>query len=144
MRGSRRLLANAAIAAAVAAYGKGAANAGGSLIDGRWTWTWPAVQLRHAGASSYDVKTMSGPGEVVFAHGRYLARFADSGRVASGRFTVEGDVVRLVPGKRDPHDVPGKAVFMRFSIFRDRLSWSLIRGRSGWNLLPISPLTRTK
>jgi hypothetical protein len=142
MRGSPRLLAVAAIAAAVAASGSGAANAGGSPIDGRWTWTWPAAQLRHAGAGSYDVKTMAGPGSVVFAHGRYLARFANSGRVASGRFSVEGDVIRLAPDKRDPHDVPGKIVFMRFSIFRDRLTWSVIPGRSGWTYSLISPLTR--
>jgi hypothetical protein len=143
VRGSPRLLAIAAILAAVAAYGPGAANAGGSSIDGRWTWTWPVAQLRHVGASAYDVKTMSGPGSVVFAHGRYLARFADSSRVATGRFSVEGDVIRLVPDKRDPHD-KRTVVFMRFSIFRDRLTWSLIPGRSGWTYSLISPLTRVK
>lgn len=141
MRGSPRLLAVAAIAAAVAS-GPGAANGGGSVIDGRWKWTWPAARLRHVGASSYDVKTMAGPGSVVFAHGRYVARFAVSGRMGSGRFSIDGDVIRFVTDKRDPHDVPGRVVFMRFSIFRDRLTYSIIPGRVGWTYLPISPLTR--
>jgi hypothetical protein len=57
-------------------------------------------------------------------------------------FTVDGDIVRFVVVKRDPHDVAGSIHYMRFSIFRDRLTWLNVRGREGFDDLTISPFLR--
>lgn len=115
-----------------------------SPIDCRWAWIWTTAGLERVGLDPHDVKTEAGPGTCVFANGRYLVRWKDSGQVASGRFTVSGDVLRSVADKRDPRDETGKVAFIRFSIFRDRLTWSKIPGRFGYDVLPITPWTRVR
>jgi hypothetical protein len=107
-----------------AAHGR---RVGGSPIHGRWT-SWTAAQLRRKGSNPYDLRTFTGPATVVFADGRGLARWRDSGRVEAVTYTVAANAIRFVVVKRNSHDVAGKVWYLRFSIFRDRLTWSLVPG----------------
>jgi hypothetical protein len=136
------LLALVALTAASPVSVADGRRARGSPIDGRWTWSWSAAQLRRQGSNPYDLGTQTGPATVVFANGRYLARWERSGRVAAGTYTVDGDVARFVVERRTPHDVAGSVHYMRFSIYRDRLTWSMVSGRQGFDDLPITPFRR--
>jgi hypothetical protein len=133
------LVVLAALAVGASAHGAGAAR---TPIDGRWTWTWTAAQLRRQGSNPYDLKTQTGPATVVFANGRYLARWQLSGRVGAGTYTVDGDVVRFVVARDGPRDAAGSVHYMRFSVFRGRLTWSMVPGRQGFSDLTITPFRR--
>jgi hypothetical protein len=136
------LLALVALAAASPVSAADGDRVGASPIDGRWAWAWTAAQLRRQGSNPYDLGTQTGPATVVFANGRYLARWQVSGRVAAGTYTVDGDVARFVVVKRDPHDDAGSVHYMRFRVFRDRLKWSMVSGREGFSALTIAPFRR--
>ena len=142
MRPASFLLALVALATASPVPAADGRRDGGSPIDGRWTWTWTAAQLSRLGSNPYDLGTQTGPATVVFANGRYLARWQLSGRVAAGTYTVDRNVARFVVVERDPHDAAGSVHYMRFSIFRDRLTWSMVPGRQGFDDLTITPFRR--
>ena len=142
MRPAPVLLVLVALTAASPVPAPDGRRVGGSPIDGRWTWAWTAAQLRRQGSNPYDLGTQTGPATVVFANGRYLARWQRSGRVAAGTYTVDGDVARFVVEKRTPHDVAGSVHYMRFRVFRDRLKWSMVSGREGFSALTIAPFRR--
>jgi hypothetical protein len=125
--------------AASSASGADSRDVGGSPLDGRWTWTWTVADMNRAGANSYDRRTLLGPETCVFANGRWDGRNLSSGRRDGGRFTVHGSIVTFVheygPGNHQGAE-------LRFSIYRDRLTWSAIPGRSAWTLLPTTPWVR--
>jgi hypothetical protein len=108
-------------------------------IDGTWTWTWTAADMNRAGANADARKTLLGPETCTFASGRWDGRNLSSGRRDGGRFTVSGDVVTFMVeyGRAGP-----RTVQLKFSIYRDRLSWSTIPGRAGWSLLTTTSWTR--
>jgi hypothetical protein len=128
-----------ALLASLGPAGAGAGGSGRSVIDGRWTWTWTAADMKRAGANAHDRKTLLGPETCIFADGRFEGRNLSSGRRDGGRFTVHGSIVTLAleygPGSR-------RVVELRFSIYRDRLTWSTIPGRAGWSLFPTTPWVR--
>jgi hypothetical protein len=103
---------------------------------------WTAAQLRRQGSNPCDLRTQTGPATAVLGDGRGMARWRDSGRVAAVTYTVDGDVARFVVVKRDPCDAAGSVHYMRFSIFRDRLKWSMVPGREGFDDLTITPWRR--
>lgn len=112
-----------------------------SPLDGRWTWTWTAADLDRAAASPYDRRTLLGPETCVFANGRWDARNPRSGRRDGGRFAAHGNVVTFTV----EYGPPGpRAAELRFSVYRDRLVWSMIPGRHGWSLLTTTPWVRVR
>ena len=130
-----------ATVAAVSTAGA-AVRANRSPLDGRWTWTWTRADVLRTSGPGYDEKTLVGPETLVFANGRYHARNLRSGRRDDGRFTVTADVVRFFP-ETGPEVASGVAM-MRYSLFRDRLTWMMVPGRHGWNLLTTTPWTRAR
>ena len=70
-------------------------------------------------------------------------RNLSTGRVGTRvRFFVHGNVVGFVFAVRGPGIVPGKTYELRWSIFRDRLRFAELPGRSELTALPIKPWTR--
>lgn len=137
------------LAALVGASNVAAANVRNatSPIVGRWHWTWTRDELLRVDQIPFDVKTLDGPEVLVFANGRYHARNLRTGRIDAGRLTVNGYVVTFIPTFTSVPGVgrrPGQnSATMTFSIYRDRLIWKRVPGRYGWDILTITPWTRS-
>jgi len=114
-------------------------DAGKTPLDGRWQWTWTKAELNGAPGPHF-------PGSYFaeFRDGRHYSNYPKPGSMLTlkGTFTVHGVVVTLHfrPGATSVE--PGRTYMMRFSIYRDRLTWSKIPGHAGLDLLPITPWTR--
>jgi hypothetical protein len=128
--------------ALTAALSVASAGAGGSPVDGRWSWNWTLAQMLHCNGNA----ALAGPSLSEFRDGRIYALDPSTDRVIGlrGRYTVAGKVVSLVFSHHYPGSapIPGKTYMMRFSIFRNRLTWSMVPGRSGLTCLPIVPWVR--
>ena len=140
---TRRAAVVVAVAAlVVGAYAHGAA-AARSPLDGRWRWTYTYDQLLHCcGKPTADAQ--AGPSLSEFRDGRIYALDAATGRLIGlrGTFSVAGDVVTFVFSHHYPGLAAGRAYVMRFTLFRDRLTWSHVPGRAGIDALTIAPWTR--
>jgi hypothetical protein len=139
----RRLLAALLVATALAAAsGAAVARNHGTPVDGRWKWTITRAEaLKCCGTAA-----IAGPSLSEFRDGRIYALDAGTGRLIGlrGTYTVAGDVVTFVFSHKYPTEVPipGRRYLMRFSIYRDRLTWSMIPGRPGLTGLTIVPWVR--
>jgi hypothetical protein len=139
-RRAAALVALAALAVGAFAHGAGAAR---SPIDGRWRWTYTYDQLLHC-CGKLAADDQAGPSLSEFRDGRIYALDAATGRLIGlrGTYTVSGDVVTFVFSHRYPGLGTGRAYEMRFSLFRNRLTWSHVPGRAGIDALTIAPWTR--
>jgi hypothetical protein len=140
---TRRAAVVAALAALVVATSVHGAAAARSPIDGRWRWTYTYAELLHCcGKPIADAQ--AGPSLSEFRGGRIYALDAATGRLIGlrGTYTVAGDVVTFVFSHHYPGLVAGRAYVMRFTLFRDRLTWSHVPGRAGVDALTIAPWTR--
>jgi hypothetical protein len=147
MRRSLLLLVLVSLMAGGPAVASLARSSGGSPLDGRWTWTWTDDELSHLSAPR-----ITGTFVAQFRDGRHYTNYCRPGSplLLNGTFTVHGDLVslrfrRATPPEPCPHEgrvVPGRTYVMRFSIFRDRLTWSMVRGRAGLDHLTAAPWTR--
>jgi hypothetical protein len=134
------LVAFAAVTVAASAHGAGAAR---TPLDGRWRWNATHAELvRCCGKAVADAT--AGPSLSEFRDGRIYALDAATGRLIGlrGTYSVAGDVVTFVFSHHYPGNIPGKAYVMRFSLFRDRLTWSQVPGRAGLDALTVTPWTR--
>jgi hypothetical protein len=139
MRRSALLRVSAGLLASAVAATPVAGSSRGSPIDGRWTMTYTVANLSH-----FSAPRVTGSFVVVFRDGRSFTNFPRPGSllVLVGTFTVHGDLVSLRFRSRRAGVIPGRTYVMRFSIFRDRLTWSMVRGRAGLDHLPATPWTR--
>src|SRR5262245_18111215 len=120
-----------------------ASAAAASPLDGRWTGTATLADLEQAGvAQPYAGKlcgTATGPcapAAVSFGNGRF--RFhSQTGGNASGTFGVNGKHVRFVFASGVGVQ-PGTVAECGWSVYRDRLSFTKVRGRPcyGWDAAP--------
>jgi TRAP-type C4-dicarboxylate transport system substrate-binding protein len=125
---------------------------GGSVNDdarplgGRWTYTWKRAELLAAGIAERFIPPGVQTATVIFefAGGRYRA--IAGGRVrASGTYTVEGDVMRLVhDAPASPGYVAGQVYQQRWSIYRDVLEFRRVPGSDADLVLLVKPLTRVR
>lgn len=143
----KRVIALATVVAAVSLAAPAAA--GTSKLDGRWRWSWSVAELTRGGSPPAVAKKLAGPGMVEFRDGRVYKLDPRTGRVEflAGSFTVAGNVVtfrfRRVPGRRPPPGiVPGRIYQLRWSIYRDRLTWSELPGREELTAFPLEPWIR--
>jgi hypothetical protein len=142
MNNSVHLLFLASLAAA-ATIGASARDMGASPLDGTWAWTWTRAELVHGDIAARDVDTLAGRHTATFANGHVTDRNLSTGRVTTRvRFFVHGNVVGFVFATRGPGIVPGKTYELRWSIFRDRLRFVELPGRSELTALVIKPWTR--
>jgi hypothetical protein len=133
-----------ALLASLAAAGAGARGSDRSVIDGRWSWNYPLAQARRFCRGCANNSSVAGPSMSEFRDGRIYALDPSTGRVIAfrGTYSVAGDVVSFVFTHKYPGLMTGKTYVMRFSLYRDRLTWSLLPGRAGLSDLTIGPWTR--
>jgi hypothetical protein len=97
-------------------------------FDGRWHTTLTRAQLIRAGAEPASANALYGPYSARFAGGRFTFSNGRTHHGARGSFTVRGKVARLTfssgVGLR-----PGEAAEVKWSVYRDRLTFKAIRGR---------------
>jgi hypothetical protein len=140
----RRLLAALVVATALATASGVAvgARAHGTLLDGRWKWT----VTRAEALSCCQNAALAGPSLAEFRDGRIYALDPGTGRLVGlrGTYTVAGNLVTFVFSHKYPAQtpIPGKPYLMRFSLYRDRLTWSMVPGRPGLTVLPAAPWVR--
>ena len=135
---STYLLLVAVVAAAVTATGVSARTS--TPLDGTWTWTWTRDDVGRARAGAYDF----GRYTATLANGRATARNLRTGRVRHAKYFVHGNVVGFVFPERSVGVVPGRMYELKWSIYRDRLRFTELPGRSVLTLLPLEPWTRVR
>jgi hypothetical protein len=135
----------AALVAAVTAPAANARGAGASPLDGTWSCTWTRADLLHAGILRRDADELAGRHVATFANGHVTDRNLSTGRVGtSARFFVHGSVVGFVFPTRGPGIVAGRTYELKWSLYRDRLRFAELPGRSVLTALPIKPWTRVR
>jgi hypothetical protein len=140
---ARSLVAVAAFALVVA---PGAAG-GSSPLDGRWTWTWTRSELLGPGAKGCEAAAYVphdlGSWTITFANGRYAARVLRTGEVIHGSFSVDRDVLTFVPHRRHEGMPAWRPARIRFSVYRDRVTFTDLPGRlCPLHLFTLEPWTR--
>jgi len=134
------LMAVASGLAAVAPTAAGGLRAS-SPLDGRWTFTWTRAQLNHVGAPHVVPARLF---LVEFRDGRFT-RLLPRPVLRGARFTTSGNVATFVfPAPLPAGLVAGRIYTMRWSIYRDRLTWSRVPGRAGLRAFTITPWTRAR
>jgi hypothetical protein len=135
----------AVIAALVAAPAAAAPSA--SRIEGRWKTPRRTVhEMVSVGLLKRDAEKLAryprNPG-IDLHHGVYEGLDLDTGRVlATGTYRLTGNVIHFVFSKRSIAVVPGRPYALRWSIFRDRLTFSYLPGRHDLGWFVLHPFTR--
>jgi hypothetical protein len=142
MSRSTRIVILGALVGTLAAPGAGAHGVAKSPLDGRWKWTWTRAQVV---GGAFD-PAEAGAHVATFANGVATARNLRTGRVERARFTVHGNTVDFVFGSTmSPRGmVPGTAYRLRWSLYRDRLTFAKVAGRPTLELLPMTPWIRVR
>ena len=126
----------------------GAAGVAGSPLDGTWKWTWTRAELlKHDCTTPPDASKLAGSYVATFANGRVTGHSLTTGRAnpgGSASFAVHGNVVSFVFSSRGPGIVPGRTYQLKWSIYRDRLRFSELPGRSVLTCITIKPLMRVR
>jgi hypothetical protein len=99
-----------------------------SPFDGRWKASITQADLQRAGASPTLVEELYGAWDARYENGRFEFRNHRTGGVARGRFSVRGNVARLVYATGIGLK-PGQISNCTWSIFRKRLTFKPITGR---------------
>jgi hypothetical protein len=145
------VLLTALIASAMGARGSAA---GTSAIEGRWKTTKATVpELLAAGFSRKSaeawarVRVLKTPA-LDFRKGKVKGLDLNTGRVLStGTYRVRGSTISIVWLTQDramPQITLRRPQYMRWSVYRDRLSFSNLPGRTAPNLLAIHPFVRVR
>ena len=112
-----------------------------SAIDGRWQAKVTQAALVAAGDTPVEAKAARGTWVVEFEGGRFTARLLESGIEYSGTYELRGDVLSV-----DFDVCPGTVCRLisetRWSIYRDQLILSEIRGRPFSSVGVAAPWTR--
>jgi hypothetical protein len=110
----------------------------GSPLDGRWAFTWTRAELHRHNSVQRPARYLVEIGNGHISRLRPLpvrvCRITTNGTIAI--FVCEPP---LVPGV-----VAGRRYQMRWSIYRDRLTWSTVPGRAGWSDFALTPWTRVR
>ena len=145
MKRTAWLLVLAALVAAVTVRAANARGAGASPLDGTWMVSWTRAELLRADILPRDADVLAGRHIATFANGPVTDRNLSTGRVGRGaRFFVHGNVVGFVFPTRGPGIVAGRTYELKWSIYRDRLRFAELPGRSVLTALPIKPYTRVR
>jgi hypothetical protein len=110
-----------------------------SPLDGRWAFTWTPAEVKSHGADP----RLADHYVMEFRNGS-LIRLVPHPVVRKARFTVRGNVMSFVFVVPTTGAVVGRPYEMRWSIYRDRLSWAMVPGRAGADLFTAVPWTRVR
>jgi len=112
-----------------------------SPLEGRWQVTWTRDDLRAAGLSVARLpKKWSATVVYEFANGRFEG---NSTPRETGTYTVDGDLLGLV-FKTGRFVQLGKRYALRWSVYRDKLTLSLVPGEEPIQAFAIKPWTRVR
>lgn len=134
-----RIVALLATAAVVAVPVARPASLGSTPLDGRWTFVWPSAALHKC----CDPRVPAGRYVVEFRDGQ-VTRLLPKPVLRGLRFTVSGSLATFVFPRGVPGTVPGRHYVMRWSIYRDRLTWSSVPGRAPLGAFVITPWIRVR
>lgn len=115
-----------------------------SALEGTWETTWSRVALIAEGIAPRDAAALSGHHTVVFANGRF--RFQGdpgSGKSSVGTYSLQGDVIRFVFQTGIALQV-GRPYELRWSIYRDALTFLAVRGSEPLLAFLTAPYTRVR
>jgi hypothetical protein len=145
MKRTAWLVILAALVAVVTVPVAAARGAGASPLDGTWMVSWTRAELLRAGGLPRYADVLAGRHVATFANGHVTDRNLSTGRVISGtRFFVHGNVVDFVFATPEPGVVAGRTYELKWSLYRDRLRFAELPGRSVLTALPIKPYTRVR
>jgi TRAP-type C4-dicarboxylate transport system substrate-binding protein len=114
------------------------ATQGSSSIEGRWTWVWTRKELIRGGVDPDTAAALAGRGSVAFRDGRFRT---PSG--VNGAFRVDGDLITMVfAAPAPPGTVAGVTYVMRWSVYRNLLTFSAAPGRASLDAMLIKPFRR--
>jgi hypothetical protein len=114
-----------------------AARVKASPLDGRWTFTWTRAELRN-----YCSVCPPGRFVVEFRDGHF-SRLIPKPVLHNARFSVRGTLVTFVfPPPAPVGVVANRRYTMRWSIYRDRLTWSRVTGLPPLQAFFIEPWIR--
>jgi hypothetical protein len=135
----------AAVVAVVAAPASAAP--GASRIEGRWKTPRRTLhELLAVGtprASAVQLARYPRNPGIDLHHGVYEGLDLDTGRVISvGTYRLTGNVVHFVFSRKSIAVKPGQPYALRWSIFRDRLTFSYLPGRQDLGWFVVHPFTR--
>ena len=140
MQRSVCLLVLAGVAAGAIGVASGANRVTRSPLDGIWKWTWTSADIRRAHAAASEV----GPYTATYSNGHVAGHNLRTGAITRARFVVKGNIVAFVFSSREPGVIPGRKYELKWSLYRDRLRFTELPGRSVLTLLTLKPSTRVR
>jgi len=118
------------------------ANADAPALHGRWKATLTRETLRTTGASPGLADALRGSWTIEFEHGRFEIRHDEDG-VGAGTYGVDGHSIRFV-WDTGVAVQRGEVFVSRWSVYRDRLSFTPIPGRTKLAGLDVKPFIRVR
>lgn len=118
------------------------ANADAPALQGRWNATLTREELRMSGASPGLADALRGSWTIEFEDGRFEIRRKEGGGGA-GTYAVDGHRIRFV-WDTGVAVQRGEVFVSRWSVYRDRLSFTPIPGRTKMAGLDVEPFTRVR
>jgi TRAP-type C4-dicarboxylate transport system substrate-binding protein len=120
-----------------------------SALDGVWTRTLTGEDLRRVGASLGTAGDLSGSWRVVLRQGRWTQRNLTKRTMCSGTYELDGKVMRFRveisrPAPVSSHCMPGAIGALKWSVYRDKLSFRPLPGRSAPLEAIAKPATRVR
>jgi TRAP-type C4-dicarboxylate transport system substrate-binding protein len=111
-----------------------------SKLEGRWTVSWTGDELLAVGVDPRLVNALQGSHVLEFSDGRFRSKTDPT----TGTFAVAGDVVRLVFDNGAPGVKPARVYELRWTVYRDSLTFSTASGRTPLLAMMIKPWTRVR
>jgi TRAP-type C4-dicarboxylate transport system substrate-binding protein len=118
------------------------ANADALALQGRWKATLTREELRLSGASPGLADALRGSWTIEFEHGRFEIRREEGGG-GTGAYAVDGHTIRFV-WDTGVAVQQGEVFVSRWSMYRDRLSFSPVPGRTKMAGLDVEPFIRVR
>jgi TRAP-type C4-dicarboxylate transport system substrate-binding protein len=115
------------------------AKAAASKLEGRWKVSWSRDELLVAGIEPTVADALEGRHVLEFSNGRFRSETDPT----TGTYTVAGDVLRLVFDNKVVGVTPGKVYELRWSVYRDSLSFSPVEGREPLLAMTMKSFRRT-
>jgi len=118
------------------------ATADAPALHGRWKATLTREELRMAGASPGLADALRGSWTIEVEHGRFEIRRREGGG-GTGAYTVAGNSIRFV-WETGVAVRRGEVFVSRWSVYRDKLSFTPIPGRTKMAGLDVEPFIRVR
>lgn len=121
------------------------ARSGNTALEGSWLANVKAGALRAAGEDQNVADQFQGRWALEFRNGRWVARNLRSGAIFKGGYTLSGDRLREIVDSCNPPSYcqAGNLTEVRWSVYRDRLTFARIPGHTPVLALIAQPWARS-